>query len=183
MVVAAPKMTVDAFFQLHGEESRVDLVRGVVTRFPMPGADHGYVCVNAAVELKTFAQANKLGRVMGNDTFIRLAADTARGADVCFLSYAQLPADRRLPKGMLEVMPELVVEVRSPSDLWTEVFGKVSDYIGAGVTAVVVLDPQTETASVYRAGTTQETFAKDQTLTVEDVLPGFAVPVARFFAE
>lgn len=183
MVVATPKLTANEFFKLHGEESRVDLVRGIVTRFPMAGADYGYVCSNANFEVRAFAQANKLGRVMGNDTLIRLSSDTARGADVCFLSYAKLPADRRLPKGMLEVMPELVVEVRSPSDLWTEVFGKVTDYIDAGVTAVVVLDSQTETASVYRTGTTQETFAKDQTLTAEDVLPGFAVPVARFFAE
>ena len=183
MVVATPKMTVEEFFKRHGEESRVDLVRGQVVRFPMPGADHGVVSSIVNFELRAFAEANKVGRVMGNDTFIRLSADTTRGADVCFLSYGRAPAGRKLPKGTLEVMPELVIEVRSPSDLWTEVFGKVTDYIDAGVTAVVVLDPQTETASVYRTGGAQETFEKHQTLTVADVLPGFAVPVARFFEE
>ena len=184
MVVATPpKLTVEEFFQLHGSESNVDLVRGVVVRYPMPGAEHGTVCSIANFELRAFAQTKKLGRVMGNDTLIRLAADTTRGADVCFLSFAKFPADQKLTKGILEVAPELVIEVRSPSDLWTDALGKMLDYIRAGVTAVVILDPNTESASVFRSGTRQETFEKDETLTLPDVLPGFAVPVARFFEE
>lgn len=184
MVVETPrKLTVEEFFRLHGNESHVELARGHVVRYPMPGADHGVVTSIANFELRAFVQANKLGRVMGNDTFVRIAADTTRGADVCFLSYAKWPKEQKVTQGVLEVSPELVIEVRSPSDLWTELLGKVTEYIDAGVTAVVVLDPQTETAMVIRSDARQETFAKDATLTVEDVLPGFAVPVARFFEE
>lgn len=183
MVVATPKPTAEEFFERHGGESNVDLVRGIVVRYPAGGARKGIVNSSAGFEVHAFVKANRLGRVMSHDTHIRLSPDTVRGADVCFLSYTRRPANQKLPKGVLEVMPQLVVEVRSPSDLWTELFGKVNDYLDAGVTVVVVLDPQSETASVYRPGATQETFAKDQTLTVEDVLPGFAVPIARFFEE
>jgi Uma2 family endonuclease len=84
---------------------------------------------------------------------------------------------------MLEVPPELVIEVRSPSDRWTDVLAKALDYLRIGVPAVVILDPKTESASVFRDGDRQETFEKDQTLTVPDVLSGFAAPVARFFEE
>ena len=73
--------------------------------------------------------------------------------------------------------------MRSPSDLWTDALGKMLDYIRAGVQVVVILDPNTESASVFRSGTRQETFEKDQALTIPDVLPGFEVPVARFFEE
>jgi Uma2 family endonuclease len=184
MVVATPpKMTVDEFFKLHGSESNVDLVRGVVVRYAMPGAEHGAVTSIANFELRGFVQTNKLGRVMGNDTLIRLSADTTRGADVCFLSYAKCPAEQKLPAGVLEVIPELVFEVRSPSDLWTDALGKMLDYIRAGVQVVVILDPKTESASVFRSGTRQETFEKNETLVISDVLPGFEVPVARFFEE
>lgn len=183
MGTTALKLTAEEFDKLHGDESHVDLVRGIVVRYPAGGARKGLVNSSAGFEVRAFVKANRLGRVMSHDTFIRLSPGTVRGADVCFLSYAKSPASQRLPKGMLEVMPELVVEVRSPSDPWTEVFAKVTDYIDAGVTAVIVLDPQTETASVYRTGATQTTFEKDETLVVEDVLPGFAVPVARFFEE
>jgi Uma2 family endonuclease len=183
MVVATPpKLTVEEFFKLHGSESRVDLVRGQVVRYPMPGTRHGVVCMNAGALVREFVKAHELGRVMGNDTFIRVAPDTTRGADVAYASYARLPPGPS-PEGVLEVVPELVVEVKSPSDLWTEVFGKVHDYQQVGVPVVVVLDPATESASVHRAGADQQIVGKDQTLTLPDVLPGFAVLVARFFEE
>jgi Uma2 family endonuclease len=184
MVVATPpKLTAEEFFKLHGGESRVELVRGHVVRYPMPGARQGVICVNAGAIVRGFVRANKLGRVMGNDTLIRISSDTTRGADVCYASYAKLPADQRLPEGVLEVAPDLVIEVWSSSDLWTQLFGKVHEYLEIGVPVVVILDPQTETASVYRADALQQILRKDETLTIPDVLPGFEVPVAQFFEE
>lgn len=76
--------------------------------------------------------------------------------------------------------PELVIEVRSPSDRWSQLFTKVGEYLAAGVTAVVAIDPNTETASVYRESG-QQIFTTTDELALPDVLPGFAVPVARFF--
>jgi Uma2 family endonuclease len=141
------------------------------------------ICLNAGSVIRDFVRANKLGRVMSNDTLIRLTNDTTRGADVCYVSYAKLPKEQPLPEGVLETPPELVIEVRSPSDLWTEALTKMLDYIRAGVSVVVILDPKTESASVFRSGTRQDTFEKDEELILPDVLPGFAVPVARFFEE
>jgi Uma2 family endonuclease len=184
MVVATPPaMTAEQFFQLHGSESHVDLIRGQIVRYAMPGVRHGRVCFVAGLVLELFARESKVGRVMSNDTFIRIAKDTVLGADVCYVSYAKLPREQKLTDGVLEVAPEVVIEVRSPSDLWTDALGKMLDYLRAGVAVVVILDPKTESASVFRTGTRQETFEKDQTLTLPDVLPGFAVPVARFFEE
>lgn len=80
-------------------------------------------------------------------------------------------------------MPDLVIEVRSPSDLWTDALSKMLDYLRIGVPVVIILDPKTESASLFRSGTRQETFEKDQTLTSPDVLANFAVPVAQFFEE
>lgn len=184
MIVAAlPTMTVEEFFRVYGSEPNVELVRGQVVRYPMAGARHGFVNLNAGGIIRDFVRSQKLGRVMSNDTLVRITADTARGADVCFLSYARLPAGVPLPDGVLEIPPELVVEVKSPSDLWTDLLGKVLDYLRAGVAVVLVLDPKSESASVYRPGERQDIFEKDETLTLPDVLPGFEVPVAPFFEE
>lgn len=182
VILAPPKMTADEFFKLHGSESNVDLVRGEIVRYSMPGTPHGVVCGNALALIREFVKANKLGRALSNDTHIRITEDTALGADVCFVSYAKLPPGIS-SDGMLEAVPDLVVEVRSPSDLWTEALGKMLDYLRRGVPVVVILDPPTESASVFRTGTRQDTFEKHQTLTLPDVLPGFEVPVSRFFEE
>ena len=46
----------------------------------------------------------------------------------------------------------------------------------------VILDPSTETASVYRDDGQQQVLTSADELTIPDVLPGFAVPVASLFA-
>jgi Uma2 family endonuclease len=76
-----------------------------------------------------------------------------------------------------------VIEVRSPSDSWSQLFGKVHEYLESGVSVVVIIDPATESASVYRNDARQQIFEKDETLTIPDVLPGFEVPVAGLFEE
>lgn len=184
MVVATPPaMTIDEFLKLHGGELGVDLVRGRVVRYPVPGAKHGQVCLNAAVVVAEYTRATKLGRACSNDTFVRVAPDTLRGADVCYWSYARFPRESPTPDGIIDAPPELVIEIRSPSDLWTDALEKMLEYLHAGVNVVVILDPPTESATVYRAGTRQDTFEKDETLTLPDILPGFSVAVSRFFEE
>ena len=183
IVTAQPTLTVDEFYRQHGGELGVDLVRGQLVRYPMPGARHGLVCVNAVMIFGQFIREKKLGRAMSNDTLIRTGPDTLRGADVCFVSYSRLPVGAPLPEGILEFPPDLVVEVRSPSDLWTEALAKVLDYLSAGVPVVVILDSKTDSASVFRSDVRQDIFEKPETLTLPDVLPGFAVPVAQFFEE
>jgi Uma2 family endonuclease len=99
---------------------------------------------------------------------------------VCFFSYERLPKGP-VPGGLLNVAPDLVVEVRSPSDGWNDVFIKVGEYLSAGVRVVVVLDMTTRSASVYRKDEFQQIFDNGDSLLIPDVLPGFTAPVARFF--
>ena len=149
----------------------------------MPGAEHGEVCGNAHAFVREVVKANNLGRVFINDTFVRTGTnpDTYRGADVCFVSYTRWPKEQPRPKGPLEIAPDLVVEVRSPTDRWGDIQIKVGEYLNAGVTVVVVLDPQTESASVHRQNELHQLVHNGDDLTLPDVLPGFRVPVRRFF--
>lgn len=180
---ATPLVTADEFLRVHGDASGVELVNGKIVRLPMPGAMHGEVCVTAAALIHQFVKTNKLGRVMGNDTYIRTrtAPDGCRGADVCYVSYAVLPADQPTPTGPLTPPLELVVEVRSPSDSFADLTDKATEYARAGVQVVLILDPPTESAGVFRANELPQRFHNGDELTLPDVLPGFAVPVAKFF--
>ena len=174
-------VTVEEFFRDYGDGG-FELVKGRVIEVPMPGAKHGKVCVKVVHLLMKYLEANPLGHVMSNDTLIvlRRGPDTSRGADVCFVSYAKLPPGD-VPDGPLEVIPELVFEVRSPSDSWTDAIEKMLDYLKAGVQAVVIFDPKTTSATLFRSDVRQEMFEAGDTLTVPDLLPGFAVPVRQFF--
>ena len=181
---APPPMTGDEFFRLHGGESNVELVRGYVRRLPMPGGRHGEVCSKANYYLTQYAMEKGTGRVLGNDSLIRTGEnpDTHRGVDVCFISYARLAKDQPTPAGPLLFAPDLVVEVRSPTDRTGEVQVKIGEYLLAGVPVVLVLDPKIEAATIYRDDEElpQRRHNGDE-LTLPDVLPGFAVPVRKFF--
>ena len=118
---------------------RMELVRGIPVETPMPDFRHGKACARMTYHLVAFTEANDLGHVMGNDTFVKVATnpDTLRGGDVLFVSYERLPKGE-IPPGVLDVIPELVVEVVSPSNLWTGLFTKVDEYLAAGVNVVVM---------------------------------------------
>ncbi len=106
--------------------------------------------------------------------------DTVRGADIVFYSFALMPKDS-IPDDYPEVPPELFVEVRSPSDRWRDIQEKVDEYLKAGVLVVCVLDSDTTGAHLFRAGVTPQILGPDDELTFPECLPGFSVPVRRFF--
>jgi Uma2 family endonuclease len=148
----------------------------------MPSLKHGKQCATIARLLGNHIAEKGLGHVMTNDSFVKTLTnpDTVRGADVCYFSYERLPRGA-VPEGVLPAAPDLVVEVRSPSESWSETFTKVGEYLGAGVRVVIVLDAASASASVYRAAVLQQIFHNSDELVVPDVLPGFAVVVSRLF--
>jgi Uma2 family endonuclease len=185
-------MTAEEFLKKYGDCSGVELVRGRVVwagreEEPtagggrMPRFKHGVVCHNADALIGGFVRANNLGWIAVNDTFVPVgtASDTVRGADLLFVSYARLPK-AEAPED-LKIPPDLVIEVRSPSDRLNAVIAKATEYIDAGVRVVLVLDPKTESAAVHRLDEFAQVFHDGDELTLPDVLPGFSVPVKAFF--
>ncbi|QEL17263.1 Uma2 family endonuclease [Limnoglobus roseus] len=180
---APPRMAAVEFLRLYGDESGYELVNGIVVKLPMTGGVRGEVCGNVASLIGDHIKEKKLGRVMSNDTYIRTRTnpDGVRTADVCFISYAILPADQPTPAGPLTPPLELVVEVKSSTDCWNAITLKSAEYIAAGVVRVLVLDPETASATIYHPDELPQRFHNGDELTLPEVLPGFAVPVARFF--
>jgi Uma2 family endonuclease len=177
----ATLMTAADFAQRHGGDY-VELVKGQVRERPMPFPRHGKVCWRIGFCLGEYVEKYDLGHLMSNDSFVQThsSPDTVRGADICFYSYERLPKGP-VPEGLLPVTPDLVVEVRSPSERWGELFTKVGEYLEAGVRVVIVLDAATASTSVYRPDELQQIFHNSDALVVPDVLPGFSVPVLRLF--
>jgi Uma2 family endonuclease len=129
-----------------------------------------------------YVETHNLGHVMSNDSWVRTGPDTVRGGDLLFFSYERLPRGGPVPQGIHTLAPDLVVEVKSPTDRWGDLFAKVAEYLQAGVRVVVVLDPKSTSASVYRSDELQQIFHNGDELTLPDVLPDFSIAVTRLFA-
>ena len=70
--------------------------------------------------------------------------------DVAFISRERQPTR---PKAFLEVAPELVVEIVSPSDRWSDLRQKIREYFIAGVYRVWIVDPEAREVLVFRSPT------------------------------
>ena len=77
--------------------------------------------------------------------------------------------------------PEVVLVRKADPDTWAVMLERVVVHLTNGVRAVVVLDSVTRSASIYRADVLPQTLEAADTLTLPDMLPGFAVPVGKFF--
>ncbi|MCU0705240.1 MAG: Uma2 family endonuclease [Fimbriiglobus sp.] len=184
MTTATPTvlMTGEEFALLDGHEL-MSLVDGVpVVEETDRCVLHGQVCAKVGSVLFDFVKPNRLGTVCSNNTSIRLKRnpDTVFGPDLCYFSADRLTREERSAP-VCDVIPDLVVEVAMPTNPWRLMERKARGYIVAGVTAVMVVVPEDETATVYRLNEFHQTFHNGDELTLPDVLPGFAVPVKRFF--
>jgi Uma2 family endonuclease len=73
------------------------------------------------------------------------------------------------------------VEVISPNDLYTEVDEKVAEWLEHGTRLVFVVNPRRRTVAVHRPGQPMRTFGMDDTLSGEDVVPGWSLAVRDLF--
>lgn len=72
-----------------------------------------------------------------------------RAADVVYISKKTSP---KKPVGMLEVPPDLVVEIISEDETAGKIDEKVQDYLSIGVKRVVCVNPFTETVTIHCHG-------------------------------
>lgn len=70
-----------------------------------------------------------------------------RAADVVYISKEKTPEK---PKGILEIPPDLIIEIISESNAAWEITEKVKDYLSIGAERIVLIDPQSETVSLYQ---------------------------------
>src|SRR3989304_1648564 len=118
---------------------RYELVKGALVEMsPPPGTEHGSLAFQLSYLIGHFVKQHELGRVFAAETGFRLARnpDTVRAADVAFVAKSRLPA--KLPKGYLDLAPDLVAEIVSPGDDPDDTLreAKVKEWLDAGVRLV-----------------------------------------------
>lgn len=163
-------------------DRRFEIVDGERVEMPPMSAYENSINVVLCERLIPFASAKHLGRVFPEMLF-RFAADLPqRRPDTAFVSFARWPRGRRVPSTTAwEVVPDLAVEVISPTELAVEVYGKVAEYFRAGVQAVWVVVPPLEQVYVYGSPTAVRILSRTDELDGGAVLPGFRLPLAALF--
>jgi Uma2 family endonuclease len=175
-------MTAEELLELPADQ-RFELVKGELVELSQPpGSEHGLVTNQLAYQITHHVLSRKAGKVFAAETGFRLARnpDTVRAADVAFVSKDRLPG--QMPKGYLDLAPDLVAEVVSPSDDPDAIQAKVADWLAAGTRLVMVVYPRSRQVAVYRSLREVTVLTEADTFTTPDILPDFALPLASVFA-
>ena len=72
-----------------------------------------------------------------------------------------------------------MIELRSPTDPLDALKNKMNEYTRAGVQLGWLIDPETETVSIYQPDTRVATLDRPDTVTADEVVDGFVLPMAR----
>jgi Uma2 family endonuclease len=158
---------------------RYELVRGELITMSPAGFDHGVIGARIQSHLSAYVAQRQLGIIVGADTgfMITRNPDTVFAPDVSFVRAERVV---RTPK-YFPGSPDLAIEVISPADSYGEVDEKVREYLAAGTSMVIVINPRNQTATVNTPqGATRLTLA--DTLSGADVVPGWTLPLRELFS-
>ncbi|HEV8433475.1 MAG TPA: Uma2 family endonuclease [Thermoanaerobaculia bacterium] len=170
-------MTADELLRLPDDGWRYELVRGELRKMSPSGARHARVAAQIIGSLIAFLKGHPIGTAYASEAGFRISRtpDTVRAPDAAFVR-----ADRVVDTpGFFDGPPDVAFEVTSPGDTYSEVEEKTLAWLRAGVLAVVIVDPRTSTVRIHRtSGATNVTEA----IEVDDVIPGWKLPLSEVFA-
>ncbi|OQY82730.1 MAG: hypothetical protein B6D42_08850 [Anaerolineae bacterium UTCFX5] len=84
-------------------------------------------------------------------------------------------------RGAVPRMPDLAIEVWSPTNSLVSLRKKAEYYLAHGTQMVWIVNPKKRLIDVYRAGADVEILTDTDTLDGGDLLPGFSLSVAALF--
>jgi Uma2 family endonuclease len=164
-------------------EGHYEIVRGIVVEKPAMGVYETHIASELFGWLRSSAEVRGLGRLESEMLFcLDAAADLQRRPDVAFVSYQRWPRDRAVPRTTAwDVVPDLAIEIISPSNLASAVLAKVAEYFQHGVRSVWVVYPIEEQVYVYDSVTSVRILTRADRLTVPSILPQFELPLEILF--
>jgi Uma2 family endonuclease len=183
MAITPKLMTWREFAEIPDDGMQHELVRGVVEAMPQPTLPHTRLGRRIGRSLDRRVDADGLGEVYVGELGCLLTThpDTVRSPDVAFLSAARVVETADITD-YLPGSPDLVIEVISPNDRYTEVEEKVAEWLEHGARLVFVVNPRRRTVAVHRPGQPRRTVGIDDVLDGEDVVPGWSMAVRDLFA-
>lgn len=163
------------------QDRRVELDEGEIVDVPSPTRTHGYHCWLVVSILTNYVMKRGSGYLLTNDCGIIVSRkpDTVRGADV--ILFLKALEEKDFEYKYVEDVPDLIVEVISPSDTDKRVNRRVSQYLARGIPLVWLIDFEEVTVTVCRPNEFPKVLDETDELSGNGVLPGFSCKVADLF--
>ena len=187
MVIQERLLDVDAVLDLTRQpefaDKRFYIIDGELFEMSPVQWQHGSIAVHISSLIWNYIQGRNLGGVSTEVGFYAPGdRSTLLAPDVAFVSQARL---RHQPEdSFLSIMPDLAVEIASPSNSLAQLRRKAAIYLNNGSSLVWLVRPADAGVEVWRAADDGRLFSEfigAGTLSGEAALPGFTLELARLF--
>ncbi|MFM6753697.1 MAG: Uma2 family endonuclease [Dolichospermum sp.] len=128
--------------------------------------------------LANWVYPRRLGRVFDSAGGFILPESNLTAPDVSFVSAARL---RQSPRYFGELVPDLVVEIKSQSDRIKTLKNKILNLIKLGAIIGILIDPDEEIVTVYRSQGEPIVFHNGDILTLPELFPGWELAVSELW--
>ncbi len=184
MVVAAEQvkpLTIEDLADYPDDGMRREIMSGELIVSPAPTPIHQLAVGELHLILSAFVRKHALGRVLLSPVDVRLSLTDVVEPDLIFI-----PNERQALIGgkFIDGLPDLVLEVLSPSTKGRDLVRKRALYAHSGIAEYWIVDPEQETLLIHELRNGHyELIPSEQGTARSKVLTGLSVNVAQLFAQ
>ncbi|MEC4813393.1 MAG: Uma2 family endonuclease [Scytonema sp. PMC 1069.18] len=133
-------------------------------------------------QLRGWSRKNKLGKTFDSSTGFKLPNGANRSPDASWVKMERwntLTEDEK--EKYIPLCPDFVVELMSPSDTLEKTRAKMKEYMENGASLGWLINRKHKQIEIYRPNQEAEILDFPQTLSGEDVLPGFILDLTEIW--
>ena len=135
------------------------------------GAEFGRLLLN-------WVKPRKLGRVFESSGGFILPNSNLTAPDVSFVTADRLKHSKRY---FAELVPDLVVEIKSQSDRLKPLREKIQSFIELGAKVGILIDPDKRTVTIYTPKAEPVILRDGDMISIPELLPGWEIAVTELW--
>ena len=128
--------------------------------------------------LRNWVKPRKLGRVFESSGGFILPNSNVTAPDVSFVTADRLKQSKRY---FAELVPDLVVEIKSQSDRLKPLREKIQSFIKSGAKVGILIDPDKRTVTIYTPTAEPVVLRDGDIISIPELLPGWEIAVTELW--
>jgi Uma2 family endonuclease len=178
-------LTKEQFYQLCEENPDLKLERnpqGELIIMPPTGGETGRSNSSINAQVWFWNEQNQLGEVFDSSTGFTLPSGADRSPDVSWVEKSRWDAlTKEQKERFIPLCPDFVIEILSPNDSLKKTQQKMQEYIDNGCSLGWLLNRKKQEVEISRPGQDLEVLSLPQTLSGENILPGFILNLQKIW--
>jgi Uma2 family endonuclease len=179
------KLNPEQFYQLCQENPDLKLERtsqGELIVMPPTGGETGKRNLTTCVQIWLWNEQTQLGEAFDSSTGFTLPNKADRAPDASWVEKSRwealTPEER---EKFIPLCPDFVVELLSPSESLKKTQEKMQEYIANGCRLGLLINRKKREIEIYRPAQEVEILSAPQTVSGENVLPGFVLNLQKIW--